>query len=286
MYSAKIENANGQVYIMTGKEAVYQITNIIGLNPPVAQINVTTVGGMDGAMFNSSKLETRNIVLTVKINGDVETNRQNLYRYFRTKDWCRFYYKNQNRDVYIDGYVESVECDLFTNNETAQISILCPSPYFKSVAEIITDISNTLAMFTFPFSINIGYPIAFSAYENSKTTNVYNSSESETGLIIEIDIEASVDEIKIININTGQYIYLEYEFLEHDRVTIDTNKGNKTIQLYRNGEKINIFSALQKGSVFFQLDVGDNLFGYLVDDGNGNENVYIVFRRHETYRGV
>ena len=156
MFTCKIENSDGAVYVLTGDEPVYQVIKIEGLNPPKAQINTTTIVGLDGAMFNSSKLESRNIVLTIRINGDVETNRQNLYQYFRTKEACTFYYTNQNRDVYIQGYVESVVCDLFSKSELAQISIICPSPYFKSLDEIVSDISNSLALFTFPFSINKG----------------------------------------------------------------------------------------------------------------------------------
>ena len=154
MYTAQIENSSGNLFTLTGNEPVYQILSITGLNPPNAQINTTTIVGLDGAVFNSSKLETRNLVLTIKINGDVETNRLLLYSYFKTKDKCTFYYSNNSRDVSIEGYVESVECDLFSNNELAQISIICPYPYFKALTQIITDFSNVTPQFVFPFSIN------------------------------------------------------------------------------------------------------------------------------------
>ena len=286
MYEAKIENKNGEVYVLTGDEPVYQVINIIGLNPPKAQINTTTLVGLDGAVFNSSKLETRNIVLTIKINGDVETNRLNLYNYFRTKEWCKFYYSNNSRDVYIVGYIDSVECDLFTNSEKAQISIICPYPYFKSITEIVTDISSTLALFTFPFSINIGEPIPISDYDENRSVNVYNASESETGVIITITFEDNVDSIEIKNTATGDDLILNYEFQEDDIVTINTYKGQKSITLTRNGIRTNIFSALQQGSVFFQLIPGSNPFGYLADDGTSNDVVFISFTHSNEYRGV
>lgn len=286
MYEAKIENVNGEVLLLTGNEPVYQVINITGLNPPKAQINTTTIVGLDGAKFNSSKLETRNIVLTVKINGDVEANRLKLYQYFRTKEWCKFYYTNDSVNVFIVGYVESVECDLFTNNETAQISILCPDPYFKSITEIITDISNTMALFTFPFSINLGEPIAFSSYDENKVSNVYNASESETGVVIEITFLEAASSIQIRNTATGDDLILNYSFQKNDVVTINTHKGQKSIFLLRNGKTSNIFSALEQGSMFFQLAVGSNLFGYLVDGGSGNESVLVTFTYNTEYRGV
>ena len=183
MYKAEIENAGGEVLTLTGNEPSWQILSITGLNPPNAQVNVTNIAGLDGAKFNSSKLNTRNIVIMLKLNGNVEANRQLLYRYFRTKEACKFYFKNENRDVFIAGYVETVECDLFSNGEILQASIICPYPYFKSMAEIIADISNEVAGFVFPFSINIGEPIPFSMYISNKVTNVQNNSESETGII-------------------------------------------------------------------------------------------------------
>lgn len=286
MYSASIQNINGNVLVLTGQEAVYQVINIQGLNPPKAHINTTTIVGLDGAVYNSAKLETRNIVLTVKINGKVEVNRQNLYDYFRTKEWCKLFYSNESRSVYIEGYVDSVECDLFTNAETAQISIICPFPYFRSLTEIMTDISSTLALFTFPFSINIGEPIPISSYDTNRVTNVYNTSESEVGVTVRINFLEPVNSIELRNINTGEDFTLKYSFVAGDIVTINTSKGQKTVSLLRNGEKINLFSALQRGSTFFQLHTGNNPFAYLADGGDSNVNVLIMFYHSNLYRGV
>ena len=286
MYTAKIENSNGDVLTLTGKEAIYQIVDIVGLNPPAAQINTTTIVGLDGAVFNSSKLNTRNIVLTIKINGDVETNRLALYSYFRTKDKCTFYYTNGTLDVLIEGYVESVECNLFSNAETAQISILCPYPYFKSLSEAVQNSSNSLPEFVFPFSINIGEPVIISSYVDAGTLNVFNSSESETGAMIEIDAKSAFSSIEIKNIATGDDFELDYSFLAGDKILINTNKGQKSVTLIRNGVLTNIFSALQQGSVFLQLFPGNNTFSYLVDNAANSGDVLITFRYYNIYRGV
>ena len=154
MYNAKIQNKNGQILVLTQKEQIYQLISIEGLNPPNGTINTTVIVGMDGALYNSSKLETREIVIILKINGETEQNRLALYSYFRTKEWCRFYYSNESRSVYIDGYVTNVECSLFDQEEIAQITIICPAPYFSDITEIIDDISSTVSLFTFPFFIS------------------------------------------------------------------------------------------------------------------------------------
>lgn len=285
MYTAKIENYNGEVLTLTGNEPVYQIIDIVGLNPPRAQINTSTIVGLDGAVFNSSKLETRNIVLTIKINGDIETNRQQLYNYFRTKSWCKFYYTNQNRDVSIIGYVESLECNFFTNNETAQISIICPYPYFKSITEILQELTHSKAAFVFPFSINLRSPVIISEYTTGGI-NVYNSSESETGAIIEVNFSSSATTIELKNTTTGDDFILNYNFQANDTLMINTNKGQKSITLIRAGVISNLFAALQAGSVFFQLSPGSNLFEYLIDDLASSEGARITFRYYNVYRGV
>lgn len=286
MYTAKIENSSGESLILSQNEPEYQIVSITGLNPPNAQINTTAIAGLDGAKFNSSKLNTRNIVITLKLNGDVEANRLQLYQMFRTKEQCTFYYTTESRDVYIQGYVEAVEVNMFSNPELMQISIICTYPYFKSMAAIIADISNRIAAFTFPFSINIGSPIPFSLYIENRMTGVINDSESETGVLIEIDVLDTVNNIKITNSDTEQFIAVQYAFLAGDKIAINTQKGSKSISLTRNGATSNIFSALQQGSTFFQLEPGVNPFTYMVDSGANDEDVFITFNYSNSYRGV
>lgn len=286
MYSAQIANANGELLELTGHETQYQVMSIRGLNPPNAQINLSTVVGMDGANFNSSKLETRNIVIMLRLNGDVESNRLLLYSIVQTKELCTFYYQNDSRDVYIEGYVDSVECDYFNMSEVMQISIICPQPYFKALDEIIDDISKVIPQFTFPFSINIGEPVVISSLDAQRVTNVQNVSASQTGVIVEITFEDSASEVKIQNTETGEFIELEYSFLAGDVVTINTNKGQKKISLVRDGGTSNIFPALQSGSTFFQLNTGDNFFSYAVDNGDNDSAVNILFKHYSIYRGV
>lgn len=287
MYTAKIQNASGELFTLTGKEPVYQVLSITGLNPPKAQINTTTIVGLDGAVFNSSKLQTRNLVLQIKINGNVEQNRLLLYSYFKTKDWCKFYYSNETLDVAIEGYVENVECNLFTNNELAQISIICPYPYFKSLSDIIVDSSNSVPQFTFPFSINLNNPVIISTLEESTGIVVYNNSESENGVEIQINVLDSVSSIEIRNVSTGDDFELDYSFLANDTIIINTYKGQKSVKLIRSGAISNIFSAMKQGSVFFQLAVGVNNFEYLVNGSADNNNdITILFRYYNIYRGV
>ena len=286
MYTAKIENSGGEVLTLTWAESKWQVFDITGLDPPAAQINLTNLAGLDGARLNSTKLGTRNIVISIKINGDVEGNRLDLYRFFRTKEACTFYFTNGRRDVKIEGVVESVECPQFTNLEVMQVSIICPCPYFRALAEITADISNEIDGFSFPFSINVDNPVPFSIYVAHREADVFNDSDTETGAIIEVEFSGAVNKIMLANVGTGETLTVNYSFISGDIMTIDTNKGQKSLVLTRGGVKYNLFPALVSGSTFFQLRPGSNVFTYFADDGAADANVHITFTFSDLFAGV
>ena len=288
MYTAKIENSFGEILTLTQDETDYQVLKVMGLNPAPAQVNMTNIAGLDGARFNSSKLETRNIVITLRLNGEVEDNRQRLYQFFRTKDFCTFYFRNKNRDVFILGYVETVEVDLFSAGEIMQISIICPYPYFKSIGAVTFDISDRVAGFEFPFSINADAPEPFSMLIENRITDVFNDSETETGVEIIIDVLRMCSQIEIVNTDTSGTMKIAGAYSRGDRIVINTNRGEKSIYLYNGTTKTNIFSNMVKGSEFFQLKPGSNHFRYHVDGNFFEEdlNVAIFFSFNRVYRGV
>lgn len=290
MYTCKVENKYGEILMLTDREDDFQIVSITGLNPPNAQINTSPFASLDGARFNSSKLETRNIVLKIRLNGSVEANRLLLYRYFQTKEWCKFYYSNMAREVQIEGYIESVECGYFSNNEVMQVSILCPRPYFKALSSIYTDISKEQSSFEFPFSFGSGgttdAKIEFSSINMQRITSITNDSEIEVGATIKIKVKGTVNKIMIKNVVSGEYFTLQHTFAANDEITIKTGKGEKGVVLKRAGIESNLFSKMVIGSTFFSLAIGENHFGYLADDGSTDELVHIEFIHDTMYRGV
>ena len=117
------------------------IRSIEGLGPGKASINTTDIASDDGSIFNSARSEQRNIVLTLGcliadgVTNSIETARQLTYKYFPKKKPLKFYILTDNRELEITGYTESNEPDIFTQDETTQISIICPDPLFYSAGE-------------------------------------------------------------------------------------------------------------------------------------------------------
>ena len=120
MFTLKIESSLGLVEL-THDLNNYAVVGVQGLTPPPTTINTAIAGSIDGSFFNSARVESRNIVITVILAGDIEANRQRLYRIFPRKMPVTIYFKNKNRDVKISGYVEALEGDLFTQQEQMQI---------------------------------------------------------------------------------------------------------------------------------------------------------------------
>lgn len=114
----------------------FAVSSITGLGPVKANINTTEVATNDGSIYNSARLDPRNIVLDIIFYGsDIETLRQKTYKYFPIKKQLTLEFETDNRTATINGYVESNEPNIFTRSENTRISIVCPDPYFYSVTE-------------------------------------------------------------------------------------------------------------------------------------------------------
>ena len=85
MYDLYIENEYKQMLKLSEKIHEYSIMSVAGLDPPTAQICEMKNSIQDGNIYNSASLEDRIIIVTFAINGPAETNRLELYKYFKIK---------------------------------------------------------------------------------------------------------------------------------------------------------------------------------------------------------
>lgn len=282
MYSLSVENNRGEVLDLTNSEN-YTVYKITGLNPPKATINSSVNATTDGSSVNSTRVESRNIVIYMAIDGEIETNRINLYKYFPIKKSVTLYFKNDTRDVMIEGVVEIIECDLFTNRQVAQISIICPQPYFKAVEDIISYFSDITSLFEFPFSIPEA-GMEFSIITNNIRKSIINTGDIETGVIIELFANGTVVNPIIYDVLKQTYFKLNLTLQASDLLVINTNVGEKSVTLIRNGVSSNAMGYMSQDSSWFKLEAGDNVFTY--DSTSGNPYLQITFTTNVLYSGV
>lgn len=282
MFTLKIENANGDIFELTHDTQNYAVIGVQGLTPPATAVNTSVGGTIDGTFYNSSRVEQRNLVIDIVLMGDIEANRQRLYKIFNIKRQCTIYFANENRNVQIVGYVETLEGDLFELGETMQISIICPRPFFEDLETIYTELSKIVRMFEFPFSIST--PIPFSEIVDYPLCTINNSGDVVCGCIMTLNIADTVTGLTIYNVTNQTFMGFNYSFEDGDEITINTNSGQMSATLIRAGQKINLLNYITKNSTWFRLDVGDNDFTFTTTAGG--ESVLIVFATANLYGGV
>ena len=280
MFDLSVKNITGDILRLTRNNS-YAITGVTGLTPVAANINTSATGINDGETYNSARLGYRNIVITLYFTHDVEKNRIKLYDYFQTKQFCTLYFSNDSRDVCIDGYVETFECDLFSVSETAQISIICPNPYFKSVSETVNSSSVIISNFEFPTEFNT---VESSTTSENNNVIIPNSGDVPAGMDIVINFTGAVTNPVIRNAATGEYFRLNRDFVSDDVVTVNTRNGEKSVKLTRLGVDFNIINALDAGASWLQLRRGNNTLYFNAD--SGVDHMTVTFKHTDLFAGV
>ena len=317
MFELRLENSSGNV-VNINDGGRYEVLSVSGLTPPPASVFASKSPNRKGRRKNGSTLDYRAIVIQIKLLGDIEKNRNDLYPWTDTEEEIKIYYSNSTKSVYCEGTVTECDIDLFTDNEVINLAIECDDPYFKDIHAISEDISALLKQFTFPFAISsdesytvpvkalkaeitaettdiydesatvettVNAGIPFSTMRENNTTNVYNAG-AETGVKITVTCRGEVSNLRIYDANdTTRQLYIKYTFAENWAVVIDTENSPKTVKAVKpDGSVINLMKYLAPAPTWFTLKKGNNLFGYTADSGEANAEISIGFRNN--YLGV
>lgn len=275
MIFSKVKTSRNTVLDFTNSNK-FCLYDIDGLNPVTATINTTEFATSDGAMFNSARIGTRNIVLYVKIYPEIEQNRLLLYSFFKIKSDVTLYFRHDSLSVYITGKVESFELDHFSNSQVAQISILCADPYFRAAEKQTVEFSNVISLFEFPF-MNPPVGLEFSRIEKVKT-KIINAGEMPTGVTIQLYAKTSeVLNPVVYNLTNNTFFGLNFDMNQGDLITITTHFNNKKVTLLRDGVETNILYAVQEGSTWLELESGENEISYSCDEGENNLTVSVEY---------
>lgn len=418
MYNLTLENDNGLQLEFNQVGGPYTIVQIEGLDPADATINTNTTALLDGATFNSSKVQMRSLNIAFVIEQNVEANRLAMYKVIQPKKPITIYYKSDLMDVFINGYVESLKVGHFDQKQMVTTSIICPFPYWKNAQEVINELSATISMFHFPFaseggknllqtteesqsvgginftvnadgSINANgtandytwsayvtqsltlvpgnyilngcpsngssstyrlqaftgspsaptltvndygsgasftlteqstvlvrmlikgtvnnltfYPmiryatidndtwqpydfgeIVFGAIDYTTNAIIDNNGTVDTGLTFELYARGTIVNPKIFNYITQEFIGINFTFQAGDLVTINTQKGQKSITLLRGGIESNLFNSVMKNVTWLQLPSGGAAFVYTVESGLIS-NLSVTIKHYDLFEGV
>jgi len=279
-----IENEYGVKIKATGNENRWQVTSLTGLNPPPAVISTSAIPNIDGSRFNTSRLDNRNIVLTMAINGDVEGNLETLNRVISPKRYIKVYYNTGEKDLYAEGRVETFEYDKFEGSKImVQTSILCFDPYWHSQEKDEQTFKKHIGLFEFPFSM-AAEGIAVSELVETTENRISNLGTVVSGLEFTIEVTSPVVNPYVQNITTGEKMTFNLTLNRGDVLKVNTARKTKYIRLYSNGQTTNVLNKLANGSKWLTLAIGDNSIVYGSD--TGSENMVLSTSRENLFGGV
>lgn len=274
------------------------IYNIEGIGGGKANINTTDLSTGDGARFNSSKLQTRNIILYIKLMAEptVEECRHTCYYYFGVKKQLRLEFETDTRKVYIDGYVESNEPIIFSAQEYTQISILCPDPLFYEGEYQAKALTGVEEKFEFPFSNEslTENLLEFGEIRFDKRAVFNYEGDADVGVVMTIRFKGKVEKLELFNVNTREHMVISTSKINQlvgstirdgDELIISTIRDQKYARFLRNGYYTNVIGAIDKDSDWFQVTAGENIFDFSTEEEGAN-NIVVTFTYRNSYGGV
>lgn len=274
------------------------VMKIAGLGPSKATINANEVATIDGGIFTSARMAQRNIVMTLGMMFDplIEDSRLRMYKFFPIKKPITLEIETDRRHAQCMGYIESNTPDIFSQNETAQISIICPDPYFYELSQSEFAFAGVHPLFEFPFSNEdlVEHLIEFGDIRDDNRAILDYKGDVDTGITITCHVMAGTAEnLTIWNVGTREKIQIDtlkivkqtgITFGQGDDIIINTKIGEKSIFLLHDGKYYNIISCINKDADWFQITTGHNTFTFTCD--YGTNNLMLTFTYRNAYGGI
>ena len=286
------------------------ISKIDGITPGNVQVNSQDFAVLDGGIYNSSRMQTRNITIEFYYgwagmipndqNHDVETARHIAYQYFPVKTQVRLDFLTEERNLSIWGYVEGNDTDIFSEHEKGQVSIVCPDPYFYEKDTVAYTIGSVIPEFEFPFSNeSLDSPlICFGDWGSRYVYDVGYNGDIEVGAIIRIyfakdpsgltDIEIhNADHNTVLSLNLAEIqSNTGVTFAVNGSLVIDSVRGQKDVYYELYGKKTSIIGYFDVMNFpWMYLTPGKNQFAVLMDE-QSRDDVIITIEHRGAYGGV
>jgi len=228
----------------------YVLRNIDGIDPVQATIVSSEFASLDGVQYQTSRRNSRNIILTLGLEPDYATGsvralRSALYAWFMTKASVNLrFYDSDGTIVAIDGYVETYETPFFVQEPVATISIICPDPDFVELTAV-TGSGNTVS-------------------DTTEFSFTYNGTV-EAGIVFDLLLDRTLAGFTIYH-RPPDNIVRQFDFiasmLNADVVTVNTNVGAKAVTLTRSSVQSSFLYGRQPNSAWFLLQPGVNYFRF------------------------
>lgn len=291
--SLKYVNSRGET-IAFGIGSKFHVNvqkDVTGISDITNTIYSTGSMGQDGDTLVGNRIEPRDVEIVGKIQDpDKDTQlrlRRDAVKILNPQLTGTLYYQYGDYIRKIGAKVK--ESPRFTHKDLSQeFSILfrCLDPFWREDQENREEVATWVGDWEFPTEIikDDETSMTFGHHEESVIVTVYNAGHVTTGMRMVFRALGALSNPSLFNVNTREYMKLNFDMQGGDVITIDTNYGNKSITLQRNGQETNIYRYMDVDSTFLQLDIGDNIFRYDADSGLSNLEVTVYYA--QKYLGV
>jgi hypothetical protein len=227
----------------------FPVQEIDGIYPVKATLVSTVFAQQNGARFQSSKREPRDIRLTLGLEPNwaggetVAQLRRQLYDTLIPESAVLLEFtQSDGPEVEIAGVVESCEAPIFTKDPTATVVIRCFDPDFidpiVAVLEEETVADTTMTSFVYPGTVETGYVFKLMVNRTISDFTIYHTTAD----------------------GIPRQMLVSADLLSGDVVTISTVSGDKFATLTRAAADSSILYAVAPQADWSQLTRGINQF--------------------------
>lgn len=281
----KCTNSDGIWMKFTERDMIpFILKSVDGIYDAINNVHVSENTMIDGAQYQGSTVKYRNIVITLKDDGNYPEDRNMLNQLFKDgeKGTLEFSEDGKNQRV-IDYYVEYMKSTGKFDVRYHTISLICPDPFFYDPTDTSVYMASWVSNFEFEFEDeDDGFEFGYQSAE--RIQNIVNDyAENNIGMTIRISCSGPVINPSIIRVESDTHISVgstakPLETEVGDIITITTATGNKHVYLTRGGVTTEINEYLTEDSEFIQLMRGNNNIGYEADSGEEYMTVEISYR--------
>lgn len=262
-------NADGAEIIFLYENG-YLINKPNGIDTVSVTVNESYGINQVGTSVSSEHVESRPITFSGKIVGDGQDMK-----------------KKRLLDVVRPGAVGKLYCDDYyidvrptttptvgpeTRHAQFQFALLAPYPYWCKEDSQTETIMGVEKLFKFPWNVSKSYQ--FGRAWRRQFVNVHNGGQTEIPFRLTLVALAAVNNPKIENAVTGQYLLINKSMVPDERLVIDITHDRTSVYSSVDGD---CRGALDITSNLFRLNVGDNVLKPTADSGLTDMQIDVTF---------
>jgi hypothetical protein len=255
--AVKVRNPQGEELVLYTENVSsgLAVADIDGLDPVKATLVSSSFATIDGQRFQSSRRESRNIVLKLSMEPNyvtttIQSIRDLLYRMFMTETTVTLIFtQSDGPDLEIVGVIESFDAPRFARDLLATVSIMCFAPNLldKTPRSVnVPSASSTVATwFEYGGTVEAGTTISFTV----------GSIPMDWFSIAHVRPDGEVERLEFagMTLNPG------------DTVSIVSLPGEKNVTVRVESTTVEALWAMQPGSAWISLRPGRNGIALVTD---------------------